>query len=43
VADPNAAYVFLARSSRESRLRPRLLAAGYRPLRTAEFVVYVKG
>jgi hypothetical protein len=42
LADPNAAYVFLAGSPREPRLRPRLLAAGYRPLRTAEFVVYLR-
>ena len=41
-ADPAAAYIFLAGGAREQRLRPRLLAAGYRPLRTHEFVVYVR-
>ena len=42
VADPNAAYVFLAGSEREPRLRARLLGAGYRPLRTGDFVVYLR-
>ena len=42
LADPRAAYVFLAGSDREPRLRPRLLAAGYRPLRTGDFIVYLR-
>ena len=42
IADPRAAYVFAVGSSREPHLRPRLLAAGYRPLRAGEFVVYVR-
>ena len=41
-ADPDAAYVFLARTARESASRQRLLAAGYRRLRTGDFVVYLR-
>jgi hypothetical protein len=41
-ADPDAAYVFLTGTERERRLRPQLLAAGYRRLRTGDFVVYVR-
>ena len=41
-ASPTPAYVFLAGSSREDESRPRLLAAGYRRLRTADFIVYVR-
>ena len=41
-ADPNAAYVFLAGTARESASRRRLLAAGYRRLRTGDFVVYLR-
>ena len=42
LADPRAAYVFLAGSDREPQLRPRLRAAGYRPLRTGDFIVYLR-
>ena len=42
LADPDAAYVFLAGTEREPRLRSRLLAAGYRRLRTGDFIVYVR-
>jgi hypothetical protein len=42
-ASPNPAYVFLARGNREARARARLLATGYRRLRVAEFVVYLRG
>jgi len=41
-ASPTAAYVFMAGSPREDESRRRLLAAGYRRLRTADFVVYVR-
>lgn len=39
---PTAAYVFLAGSSMEHGSRRGLLAAGYRRLRSAEFIVYVR-
>jgi len=42
VADPDAAYVFVAGSAREARSRARLLAAGYHRLRTGDFIVYVR-
>jgi hypothetical protein len=41
-ADPDAAYIFLAGGTREPGLRARLQAAGYRRLRTGDFVVYVR-
>ena len=42
-ASPAAAYVFLAGSPTEHRSRGRLVAAGYRRLHTADFIVYVPG
>ncbi len=42
-ASPNPAYVFLAQGNREAQARSRLLAAGYRRLQVAEFVVYLRG
>jgi hypothetical protein len=41
-ASPNPAFVFLAGSSREAESRRRLLGRGYRRLRAAEFIVYVR-
>jgi Dolichyl-phosphate-mannose-protein mannosyltransferase len=40
-ASPAVAYVFLRGSNREPAQRPLLLKAGYRPVRIAEFLVYV--
>ena len=42
MVDPDAAYVFLAGGLQEARLRPLLLDAGYRRLRTGDFVVYLR-